>query len=600
MRVSTRSKRTLGAASFCAVLAFSAAAAADGVALDRFNPSMAGDRMFGVDSPYSNGNGTVHLALLGEYAHNPLTLVHGPGQTDVGSLVEDQVFLHANLSIALLDRVTFNVDLPLALIQYGQDAVLAGGDYANFHGTQFGDLRLGVRGSLYGEYDSPLQVGVAGYLWAPHDDAGWVSDGQWRGMPELILGGQLGARKRAVWSFIFGPEFRKKQTIQNYEFGTQLHFGAGLGVLLGDERNVQLGPELKISVLPDHATNRTTNAELLLDAKYRFGEDKDWEIGAGVGPGLTSGPGTPDVRLVGMVAYTPEFKRPVPDRDGDGVPDATDQCPDTPAKASENPERPGCPAPADRDKDGVTDDKDACPDTPGVANPDPTKNGCPSDRDGDHVIDALDACPDVPGVESTDPKRNGCPLPKDTDGDGITDDVDACPTVKGKPNVLANMNGCPVDTDGDGITDDKDACPNEKGPPNADPKKNGCPQSVRVEGNQIVILQQVEFDTGTDKIKSESDALLDQVAGVLKEHPELTKLEVQGHTDDKGAKGLNKTLSQKRADAVRKALIARGVDAGRLTAKGYGQEQPIADNKTEEGRAKNRRVQFVIQERKAQ
>src|SRR6185369_13239806 len=133
------------------------------------------------------------------------------------------------------------------------------------------------------------------------------------------------------------------------------------------------------------------------------------------------------------------------------------------------------------------------------------------DRDGDGIPDAEDACPDVKGVRDADPKKNGCP-PR-------------------------------VDTDGDTIFDDEDACPNEKGPRTDDPKTNGCPQKVRVTEKEIFILEQVQFDTDKATIKKVSDHLLDEVAGVLKEHPELTKLEVQGHTDDRGARAHNKDLS---------------------------------------------------------
>jgi outer membrane protein OmpA-like peptidoglycan-associated protein len=256
------------------------------------------------------------------------------------------------------------------------------------------------------------------------------------------------------------------------------------------------------------------------------------------------------------------------------------------------------PPPSDRDKDGIIDAEDACPDVPGLPSTDKTKNGCPlpKDRDGDGIIDDLDACPDVAGLADPDPKKNGCPPPKDTDGDGIPDEKDACPDIKGVATQDPATNGCPPDTDGDGIRDDKDACPTEKGKADPDPKKNGCPQ-VRVTENEVIILEQVQFDTGKATIKKVSDQLLDNVASVLKDHPELKKLEVQGHTDSKGVKISNQILSQNRADSVKKALVKRGVDAKRLTAKGYGQDKPIATNDTDEGRTQNRRVQFTITEK---
>jgi outer membrane protein OmpA-like peptidoglycan-associated protein len=255
------------------------------------------------------------------------------------------------------------------------------------------------------------------------------------------------------------------------------------------------------------------------------------------------------------------------------------------------------PPPSDRDGDAILDGADACPDQAGLPDADPTKNGCPPppDRDRDGIPDASDACPAEPGPPSDDAKKNGCP---DTDGDAIPDPLDACPTVPGVPSDDPKKNGCPPDTDGDGIPDGQDACPKEPGPGNADASKNGCPLVV-VREQEIVITEQVQFESDQAVIKKESDGLLDGIAKVLEEHPEIRKVEVQGHTDTTGKAPHNKVLSASRAEAVRRALVKRGVAERRLVAQGFGQEKPIADNETEVGRAKNRRVQFVILEKKA-
>jgi OmpA-OmpF porin, OOP family len=256
--------------------------------------------------------------------------------------------------------------------------------------------------------------------------------------------------------------------------------------------------------------------------------------------------------------------------------------------------------PKDDDLDTIINEQDACPTVAGVPNADPTKNGCPApkDQDGDGIVDELDACPTVAGVASADPKLNGCPLPKDRDNDGIVDDVDACPDLAGVASTDPAQNGCPPDTDGDGFRDDQDACPQEKGVDDPDPTKRGCPKLVRVTEKEIIILEQVQFDTGKATIKAVSDPLLDGVAAVMKEHPEILKIEVQGHTDTTGTKAINTKLSDDRAKSVRDALVKRGVDAGRFVAKGYGPDVPIGDNKTPEGKQKNRRVQFIVLEKK--
>jgi outer membrane protein OmpA-like peptidoglycan-associated protein len=243
----------------------------------------------------------------------------------------------------------------------------------------------------------------------------------------------------------------------------------------------------------------------------------------------------------------------------------------------------------------VFDGEDACIDVAGERHEDPKKNGCPSDRDEDGILDKDDACPDEAGVQSDDPKKNGCP--PDRDGDGIVDPKDACPDVPGIASDDPERNGCPGDRDGDGIFDDKDACPAERGKPDPDPKKNGCPTMVRVTEREIVILQQVQFKTGSDQILPASDELLQQVADVFREHPEIKRIEIQGHTDNRGGKAFNQKLSERRAKSVMKWLVTRGeIPPERMEAKGYGMDQPLAENSTDEGRQMNRRVQFKILE----
>ncbi|MFT3769291.1 MAG: OmpA family protein [Minicystis sp.] len=557
------------------------------LALDKFDPAPAGDRMFGVQSPYVAGHLVPHVMLLADYAHNPLVIRSLPGENNLGIVVSSQLFLHLNGGLALWNRVYLNVDIPVALSQSGESPNIAGfGTFPSPNNAQFGDVRFGARVRLFGEYDDPFQLAVGGYVWAPtgvSSPGSYVSDGKVRGLPQIIAGGRT---NRLVYSAAIGPQIRPAQQYVSVGQGTMFEWGAGIGVLLLDGRNLQLGAEMSGALTFRDVQKRTNNAELLFDVRYRVG---DLEVGAGVGPGLASGLGSPDVRGVLMIAYSPEVKR---DRDGDGIEDKLDACPDVKGLPSQDPKKHGCPV-VDRDKDGVPDEEDACPDVAGVKSCEPHKNGCPSDRDNDHILDAQDACPDVAGLASPDPRKNGCPADADCDGDGVPNAEDACPAVKGPPSPDPKKNGCPQDRDEDGVPDAEDACPDHPGPKSSDPKRNGCPQ-VRVEESEVFILDQVEFDVDRATIKKVSDPLLDNVASVLKRHPEITKLEVQGHTDNTGGAFHNKQLSQARAESVIKALVARGIARPRLTGKGYGQEKPIADNGTDEGRQKNRRVQFVI------
>jgi outer membrane protein OmpA-like peptidoglycan-associated protein len=596
MRAQRLFRLLVGALGAVVTISTGGVAAAQGLALDRFTPAPAGDRMFGVESPYVAGHLTPHVMLLGEYAHNPLVLRSERSGTSPGSVVSDQFFLHLNGSLALWDRLNVNVDVPVALAQGGDSPGRPGQGVASPSGAAFGDVRAGLRFRLFGDYFDAFQLSLGGYVWFPTGASGsFVSDGTVRGRPELIAGGRT---DRFVWSMSFGPEIRGSQQFVQVNQGTMLTFGYGLGLLLGADRQLQIGPELTVSTTATNISKRSSNAELLLGARYRF--LGDFEAGAAAGPGLGSGIGTPDVRALAMLAYTP--KQAPQDRDRDGIVDAEDACPDKAGVASEDPKKHGCPLPKDSDKDGIVDPEDACPSEAGVASEDPKKHGCPppKDTDKDGIVDPEDACPSEAGVPSEDPKKHGCPLPADRDNDGIADESDACPDLKGVADPDPEKNGCPPDTDGDSIRDDKDACPNEKGPADPDPEKNGCPTAVRVTAGEIVILQQVQFDTAKATIKAASDGLLTEVAEVLNQHPELTRIQVQGHTDNVGFAKFNKTLSHKRAEAVMAALVKRGVAESRLAAEGFGQEAPIADNKSADGRQKNRRVQFKILEKAAQ
>ncbi|MDB4990935.1 MAG: outer membrane protein [Myxococcaceae bacterium] len=225
----------------------------------------------------------------------------------------------------------------------------------------------------------------------------------------------------------------------------------------------------------------------------------------------------------------------------------------------------------------------------------PTMPEPASDRDHDSVLDRDDACPDEPGIRSTDPRKNGCPL-RDRDRDDILDDDDACPDEAGVPDRDPKKNGCPVrDRDGDGIVDDDDACPDTAGPKNDDPTKNGCPPA-RIERGQIRILEQVQFKTGSAEILSVSDDILGAVLHIFLDHPEISKVSVEGHTDNVGGAKYNKGLSEQRVLSVLSWLTSHGVEPIRLTSAGFGLDRPIASNETEAGRAQNRRVEFHIRE----
>lgn len=257
-----------------------------------------------------------------------------------------------------------------------------------------------------------------------------------------------------------------------------------------------------------------------------------------------------------------------PDADQDGVADSEDDCP----LLAGTPENNGCP---DTDGDGIVDPEDECPQEAGTA----ANNGCPDrDADNDGIPDDRDACPDQPGSAAT----NGCP---DTDGDGVADAEDRCPNA---PGSRANS-GCP-DSDGDGVIDREDRCPNSAGTL----ANNGCPE-IKEEDREALefATQAVNFETASATLTSASRDILNNIADILRRYPDY-HMTIGGHTDSVGSSAANQDLSERRAKSCYDYLVGQGISADRLGYQGFGESQPIADNRYRDGREQNRRVEFDI------
>lgn len=261
------------------------------------------------------------------------------------------------------------------------------------------------------------------------------------------------------------------------------------------------------------------------------------------------------------------------DSDGDGIMDKKDRCPSVRGVAPT-----GCPA--DADKDGIADAQDRCPQVPGIA----ANGGCPADADKDGVPDNVDKCPNQRGSK----QYAGCPPPADADKDGVADKDDKCPRLKG----TAANGGCPPDSDGDGVYDAQDKCPNERGVAS----NKGCPE-VKLEAAEQKLLQEVtkgvQFETASANLKGTSNRVLNQLSNLMKKYPN-SSLTIAGHTDSQGDAEKNLKLSGDRANACLEFLKNKGIAANRMNARGYGQTQPKATNDTPQGRRTNRRVEFTL------
>ena len=231
----------------------------------------------------------------------------------------------------------------------------------------------------------------------------------------------------------------------------------------------------------------------------------------------------------------------------------------------------------DTDGDGVNDADDKCPATPaGTA---VNSFGCELDSDNDGVVDSKDQCPNT--ARGVAVNKNGCKIDGDSDKDGVKDSMDQCPnTLAG---TVVDARGCPVDpdSDNDGVPNSEDQCPAT--PMGARVDFKGC------EIKQVISLPNVNFELNSAKLTASSVATLDGAAETLNKFTDINA-EVAGHTDSTGADAYNMSLSDKRAKSVKDYLIGKGVSAARLSSKGFGETQPIADNSNKQGRAMNRRV----------
>lgn len=256
--------------------------------------------------------------------------------------------------------------------------------------------------------------------------------------------------------------------------------------------------------------------------------------------------------------------------------------------------------PKDRDGDGIMDDVDQCPDEPEDMNGVQDQDGCPEhDRDRDGISDDIDQCPDEPEDMDNFKDSDGCP-DIDNDSDGLVDTVDKCPNDPEDMNGYQDEDGCPegnIDRDGDGIRDDIDRCPDEPENKNDYLDEDGCPdvkpQNVKITKDQIVISEKIQFETAKARILPQSFGILDAVAQVMRDYPKI-RVRVEGHTDSQGSDAYNLKLSDDRADSVRRYLTEHGIEASRLESVGHGETKPLDTNKTNAGRAMNRRVEFHI------
>ena len=584
------------------VLGANQASAQGSATLDRFRASETPEDDFHISRASDLGHLRVGAMLHFDYSNDPLVWrldVDDPS-TERASIVRHHLVGTLGLSLGLADRVVVFAGLPATLLMSGDDAMVLGsvGAPLGADGSGLGDAYVGARVRLFGELDDAFALALQGTLTIPTSGTQRLrGDGFLSGLPELIASIRPGGGSRIVLNV--GAYIRENvDPIQNLTFQDELLFGLGFAVPVftsdSDPRtHLDLHAQIYGSTpFSDFFGAAGTALEAM--AGLKLFHQSGVVFGAAGGPGITSGFGSPDFRLVLMLGWmTP----PEPDdRDGDGIVDDDDECPDDPEDFDEFEDEDGCPD-RDNDRDGILDVDDSCPMRPENINNFEDEDGCPDeigDTDGDGLPDPVDDCPTEPEDIDDFEDDDGCPDP-DNDQDHILDVDDSCPMLPEDPDGFEDEDGCPdPDNDQDTVLDVEDNCPNEPGPP----ENQGCRrrQRVRISGGTIEILDKVYFRTNKAEIRSRSFPLLSNVAQVLNNHPEIQQVRVEGHTDSRGSHDHNMDLSQRRAEAVVTWLVDRGdVTADRLTAVGYGPDRPIVPDATSRDQhAQNRRVEFHI------
>lgn len=508
-------------------------------------------------------------SLWFDYSDDPVILVDvagnriSPDGTDADALVGSKVGAHAQIGIGLTRFGSIAIDVPLIISQDGFNApVLGDATPGKLAVAGIGDLVIAPKVVVLDRNTMPLGLAVTLPVAFPTGDAtqlmgeGAVSLSpqatlEWSDAPIHTRGYKIRVAGTG------GALIREPARIADSLLGNAFLYGIGAGFHVAEP--IEITAEFHGMTAGERTSQNP--AELLIGGKALIGDVVTASLGGGTG--LFGGVGAPDFRIYAGVGIAPSID----------------------------------PANRDSDRDNIADGRDKCPNDAEDADKFQDADGCPElDNDADGREDTVDECPDDPEDDDGFMDNDGCPE-KDNDKDGVLDPNDQCPNEIGSPDT----GGCPNrDTDGDSIGDDLDRCPYDAEDLDGDRDEDGCPDEGRVvvEKNFIRINDLIYFDTGKATIQERSYDLLDEIAKVLIANDQLLKVRVEGHTDDVGNDISNLKLSQARAESVAAYLQTRGVEAGRLDAAGFGEMRPLVPNENEDGRAKNRRVEFIIVDQK--
>ena len=544
----------------------------EGVELDLLEPTPFADAGVVTDTAQRYEQWGYSAQLTVHYALNPLVWRYP--NNSVSLAVSHTLYMYVMGHVAVLPWLSIGGGLPVELLFTPVD--LRG--IAPAPGAGVGDLKLSVKATFLDQYRHFLNLGIAVDFSLPTSGGkAYLGSTTVGAYPRLVVSRRFSIVEVAL---NFGARLRVGREVAGSMVASQLAYNVMLRLLLpwrAGPTSYEIAAELwgLTSAVRPFAREGENVVEWL--ASLRVGLFDNFYMTASVGGGLIAGYGSPDMRAMLGLAWAPREM----DRDGDGIVDRKDSCPDQAETMNGIDDWDGCPE-ADRDRDGIPDIVDKCPDRRETRNGYKDEDGCPDKRpkkckplvvydadendEPDEKPADDEACPEPPPP----PPPKDAPPPKDRDRDGVSDTDDKC------PDEPENING----------NNDDDGCPDE-----------GQGVTVFVSKQKINILEKINFETASAVIKPESFTILDQVSQQLRAHPEVKTLRIEGHTDSVGADDYNMRLSQARAESVKKYLTEKGrIAPERLIAKGYGETRPIASNTTPRGKAQNRRVEFLIVE----
>lgn len=575
------------------------------------------------------------FGLVGTVAYAPLRLEADGKRFGVDYAVTPSLqaalgFRYAELAVTLPVQINAGSSGPRYVSPTGNPN---NNNSLTFAGQGIGDIGIHAKGRILNSSTSPIGLGLLLSIYVPSGGAAsFLGDGGVGLVPTLIVDREFGRSRRFRLSLNAGFNFRLDGTHTFTDGGQRIRdpglppsdpnnpsapnvcapttsdgiCGTGLSRSLGNQIRYGLGGSYaivkqKIDIVGEvygaAAVNGTANAYPLegqLGFKIYLARNSFFSVGGGGSFIRNQTQGAIWRAYIGFI-----FEPLIGDRDGDGIKDDVDKCPDEAEDPDGFQDKDGCPE-ADNDNDGIPDQDDKCPDQAETKNGFEDDDGCPDkvnrDSDGDGVLDELDKCPNEEEDRDGFQDGDGCPE-ADNDGDGILDVDDLCPGESEDKDDFEDQDGCPEpDNDQDRILDKDDKCPAEPETYNGYQDTDGCPDKGRVvvRRGKLEILDKIYFETGRAAILPVSFPILDAIAATLKGNPQIQRVEIQGHADERGNDQKNLELTEVRAQAVRTYLIEHGVEAERLEAHGYGETKPVCLKHNQACWSQNRRVEFVI------